>query len=133
MTCGGADDGANSCEQVGPPLRSEAAGDPAVGGGRPQFAFAAVVVGADLGMVEEGEEVTADLAVSLSQALAISVGGCERHHRVEFAFHPLAVLVACAFGQMMSPPGHHERAQQQRLHARGEDGVARLNGELAVA
>jgi hypothetical protein len=37
--------------------------------------LAAVVVGADLGMIEEGEEVLAQLAVALSQSLAVPVGG----------------------------------------------------------
>jgi hypothetical protein len=42
-------------------------------------------------------------------------------------------LAARAFRQMMSPSGEHKSAQQKRLHARGEDGVACLDGELAIA
>ena len=33
---------------------------------------------------------------------------------------------------MMPPAGHYESAQQQHLHAGGEDGVASLDGELAM-
>ena len=49
--------------------------DLATGGGGPAFVLAAVVVGADLGMIEEGEEVLAQLAAALSQSLAVPVGG----------------------------------------------------------
>ncbi len=59
--CGGADNGAYSGVEVGTPCGSEAAGDLAVGGGGPEFTLAAVVVGGDLGVVEEGEEVLAHL------------------------------------------------------------------------
>ncbi len=75
----------------------------------------------------------ARFAVSLSQSPAISAGGGQRHPRIELAFHPQAVLAARAFGQVMSPPSQNESAQQQRLHAWGEDGVAGLDGELTVA
>src|SRR5208283_2831421 len=56
----GPHDRAESGEQVGAPVGSEAAG-----GCGTEFAFAAVVVRADLGMFEEGEQVSADLAVLL--------------------------------------------------------------------
>ena len=71
---GSADDGADSGEQIGAPGGAEAAGDLAVGGGGAQFALAAVVVGGHFGMVEEGEQVVADPAVSPAQSLAVSVG-----------------------------------------------------------
>src|SRR5271166_3180138 len=71
----GSNNGAESGEQVSPPVGSEAACDFAVGGCGTEFTFAAVVVRADLGMIEEGEQVSADLAVSLSQSPAIAVGG----------------------------------------------------------
>src|SRR5271166_7000066 len=88
----GPHDRAESGEQVGAPVGSEAAGDFAIGGCGTEFAFAAVVVRADFGMVEEGEQVNADLAVSLTQSPAIAVGRRQGHHRVEFALHPLALL-----------------------------------------
>jgi hypothetical protein len=55
----GADDGADGGEQVGAPHGAETAGDLAVGRGVTQCAFAAVVVGVDLGVGEEREQVAA--------------------------------------------------------------------------
>jgi len=48
-TCGGSDDRAEAGEQVWSPVGAQAAGDLAVGCGGAEFAFTAVVVGADLG------------------------------------------------------------------------------------
>ena len=83
-------------------------------------------------MVEEGEQVRAELAVSLSQALAVAVGGRQRHDGVERAFEAPAVFAPGAWGQVAAPPGEHNGAQQQCLHARGEHGVAGLDGVGAV-
>lgn len=84
-------------------------------------------------MVEEGEQVIANLAVSPTQSLAMPVYGSERHDGIERAIQPSAVFAPCAFGQIATAPGNRHGAQQQRLHARGEDGVSRLDGELAIA
>ena len=71
----GADDRAHRGVEIGAPGGSEAAGDLAIGGGGPEFVLAGVVIGGDLGVVEKGEEVLAQLAVALSQSLAVPVGG----------------------------------------------------------
>jgi hypothetical protein len=71
--CGGADDGAEGGVEVGASCGPEAAGDLAVGGGGTEFTLAAVVVGGDLGVVEEGEEVLAQPAVALSPSLPVSI------------------------------------------------------------
>ncbi len=63
---GGADDGSYCGVEVRAPFGSEAAGDLSVGGGGPEFALAAIVVGGDVGMFEEGEEVLAELALALA-------------------------------------------------------------------
>jgi hypothetical protein len=59
--------------------------------------------------------------------------GSERHDGIERVLEAAAVFAAGALGQAPVPPGQHHGTQQQRLHARGEDGVARLGGEAAVA
>jgi len=69
---GGADDGSYCGVEVGAPFGSETAGDLALGGGGAEFALAAVVVRGDGGMVEEGEEVLAELAVALAQSPPVS-------------------------------------------------------------
>src|SRR5207302_3264280 len=69
--CGSSDDGADGGEQVGAPVGTEAAGDLAIGCGGAQFPFASVVVGCHLGIVEEGEQVIANLAVSPAQSLTV--------------------------------------------------------------
>ena len=56
-----------------------------------------------------------------------------RNHGIELAFKPLAVVATGAFGERMPPPGQHKGAQQQRLHTRCEDRIARLDRELAIA
>jgi hypothetical protein len=91
--------------------------DLSVGGCGTQLALTAVVAGGNLGVFEEGEQVSAELAISLSQSAAIASGGHQRHHRVEVAFQPLSVLASRGFDQMPPPPGQHERPQKQRLLA----------------
>jgi len=130
--CGGADDGAHACEQVGAPSGAEPAGDLAVGGRGPQLSFGAVVVGRHLGMVEEGEQVRAELAVSLPQPLAVTMGGRQCHDGIECALETPSVFAPGACGQVTAPSGEHDSAQQQCLHARSEHGVAGLGGVGAV-
>src|SRR5208337_3130229 len=119
-------------EQVSAPVGAEAVGDFAIGGGGPQFTFAAVVVGGNLGMTEKGEQVVTNLAVSLAQSPAVAVGGGQRHDGVKVAVKTPTVLAPRALGQIAVAAGEHHRAQQQRLHTRGEHGVARVDGVLAV-
>jgi len=71
--CGGADDRPRCGVEVCAPFGSETAGDLAVGGCGAEFALAAVVVRGDVGMVEAGEEVLAELAVALSQSQPMAV------------------------------------------------------------
>src|SRR5215218_1725453 len=123
---GGADDGAYGGVEIGAPCGAEPAGGLAIGGGGPEFALAAIVVGGHLGMVEESEEVLAQLAVALSQSLAVPVGGSERHDGVERMLEAAAVFAAGALRQPPMPAGQHHSSQEQRLQARGKDGVARL-------
>ena len=84
-------------------------------------------------MDQEGEQVTPDLAVALSETLAVPVGGTERHDGVEVAVEAPATLLAGAGRQGMTPSRQEDGSQQQRLHARREDGVDGVDGELAVA
>ncbi len=48
-------------------------------------------------------------------------------------FEATAVFATGGLGQVAVPAGQHHGAQQERLHARGEDGVARLDGVAAIA
>jgi hypothetical protein len=82
-------------------------------------------------MVEEGEEVLAQLAVALSQSLPMPVAGGKRHDDVERMLEAAAVLAAGAFGQAAVSAGQHHGPQEQRLHARSADGVACL-GRVAT-
>src|ERR687893_3004815 len=61
------------------------------------------------------------------------VGGGERHDGVERMLEAAAVFAAGTRSQAPMSPGQHHGPQQQRLHAWGEDGVARLDGVAAVA
>jgi putative transposase len=54
-SCCGTDDRSNASEQIGTPLGTEAAGDFAVCGCRSQFPLAAIVVGWNFRMLQEGE------------------------------------------------------------------------------
>src|SRR2546423_2809347 len=120
---GGSDDGAECGKEVGAPVRAEAAGDLAICRGGTQLSFASVVVGGHFRMVEEGEQVVANLAVSPAQALTMSVCGSERHDGIKRAIQPSAGFAPPALGQIAAAPGNHHGAQQQRLHPRGEDGI----------
>ena len=84
-------------------------------------------------MVEESEEVIADLGVAFAQALAVPVLRDESHYGIEVAIEPSSVLAAGAGGQIVPPTGEHDGTQQQLFQARGENGIARLDGILAVA
>src|SRR5580658_1719499 len=77
------DDGSNAGEQVGTPGRTEATCDLAVCGCGPQFPVAAIVIRRNLRMLQEGEQVAAHLAVTLSQSPAMVVGGREHHNRAQ--------------------------------------------------
>jgi hypothetical protein len=58
-------------------------------------------------MVEEGEQVVANLAVSPAQSLTMPVCGSERHDGIELAIQPSAVFAPCALGQIAAAPGKH--------------------------
>jgi hypothetical protein len=78
-------------------------------------------------MVEEGEQVQAELAISPPQPLAVAMGGRQRHDGVECALEAPAVFAPGAWGKVAVASREHDGAQQQRLHARGEHGVAGLD------
>jgi hypothetical protein len=78
-------------------------------------------------MVEEGEQVQAELAISPPQPLAVAMGGRQRHDGVECALEAPAVFAPGAWGKVAVASREHDSAQQQRLHARGEHGVAGLD------
>jgi hypothetical protein len=46
-----------------------------IGGGRPKLSLASIVIGGDVGMIEEGEEMLTQRAVALSQSLSVPVCG----------------------------------------------------------
>ena len=88
--------------------------------------------GRRVGMDQEGEEVAPDFAVAFPEALAVPIGGAEGHDGVEVAVEAPAVLLAGAGRQGVAPPRLQDGPQQKRLHARREDGVAGVDGKLAV-
>jgi len=73
------------------------------------------------------------LAVSPSQALAVTLGRRQPHDGVERTLETPAVFAPGAFSQITAASGEHDSAQQQRLHARCEHGVAGLDRVGAVA
>ena len=133
MTRGGSDDGADGGEQIGAPVGAEPTGDFAIGRGGAEFAFAAVVVGSQFGMIEKGEQVISHFGVSLSQSPGVVVGGRQRHDGVELVIETASVLAPRALGQIAVAAGEHHGAQQQRLHARREHRVTRVDGILTIA
>ena len=84
-------------------------------------------------MLEEGQQVIAHLAVTFSQPPAMRIGGREHHDRVQFVIQPSLIAAPGALGQLLAPPRQNHGPQQQLLHARGENRVARLDGVLAIA
>ena len=90
-------------------------------------------------MNEEGEEVAANFAIAFSRppavAPAVAIAGreCQTHDGIEVVVEAAEILASGAFSEFMAPTRMFEGAQQQRLHARGEDRVASVDGELAVA
>ncbi len=83
-------------------------------------------------MVEEGEQVRAEFAVSLSQALAVTVGRSQRHDGVERTLEAPVVFAPGARGEVAVPLCEHCGPQQQCLHARREHPVAGLDGVSTV-
>src|SRR3954464_11087525 len=94
------DDGADGGKENGAPVGAEAAGDLPVGGGVTEVALGRIVVGGDFRLVEEGEEVLAQQAVSLAQSQAVAVGRSDRHDGVEVAFEATPIFAAGALGQV---------------------------------
>ena len=113
----GADDGTHAGEQVGTPIGAEPAGDLAVDSRGPQLALGAVVACGHLGMVEEGEQVRAELAVAPSQAPAVAVVGSKRHDGIKRALEAAAILASGARGQAAAPAREHGGAQQHGIGA----------------
>ena len=68
-TLAGSDHGSDIGEQVGTPFGPEPSRHLPAGGGGQRFPLAAIVVGRGIGVFEEGEQLIAHLAVSLSQSL----------------------------------------------------------------
>ena len=63
----------------------------------------------------------------------MATGRGQAHDGVEVAVEAASVLGAGALGQVPSSSGDDEGAQQERLHAWGEDGIAGFDGVLAIA
>ncbi len=61
------------------------------------------------------------------------MGGRQRHDGVKGTFETPAVFAPGARGKVAVASREHDSAQQQRLYARGEHGVAGLDGIGAVA
>ena len=76
---------------------------------------------------------TSHLAVTFSQPFTMRIGGCQHHDRVQVSIQPPQIAAPRTLGERLAPPGQHNRAQQQRLHARGENRVARIDRVFAVA
>jgi hypothetical protein len=55
------------------------------------------------------------------------------YQRIESALQTAVIAPPRTLRQSVMPPRDHDRKQQQRLHARGEHGVTRVDGILAVA
>src|SRR6195256_2780901 len=87
-SCCGANDGSNASEQIGSPLGTESTCNFAVCGCGPQFPLAAIVIRWNVRMLQEGEKVAAHPAITFAQPLAVLVGGCQHHDRVQLAIQP---------------------------------------------
>ena len=90
-SCCGANDGSNASEQIGSPLGTESTCNFAVCGCGPQFPLAAIVIRWNVRMLQKGEKVAAHLAVTFAQPLAVLVGGCQHHDRVQLAIQPALI------------------------------------------
>ncbi|MBS0641465.1 MAG: hypothetical protein JSS43_16470 [Proteobacteria bacterium] len=67
-------------------------------------------------MGQEGEEVLAQLAVSLAQSAAIALWRRQDHDHRQIALQARALSLPCALGQRTVPPGENRNTRQQRLH-----------------
>jgi hypothetical protein len=82
LPCRSANDGPNPSEQIGAPSRPKATGDLAVCGRRTLFPRAGAVVRRSIGVLQENEQVTAQLAATFPQSPAMRIGGRQHHDRV---------------------------------------------------
>ena len=62
-------------------------------------------------MLQEGEQVTSNLAVPFSQPPAMGIGRREHHDRIQLAIQPALVAAPRALGQTLPPSRQHDRAQ----------------------
>jgi hypothetical protein len=62
-------------------------------------------------MIEEREQVVADLGISLAQSPSITIDRCERDDGIERAFKTAAVFAAGAVGKAAVSPRQHYGAQ----------------------
>ena len=132
MPRGGPDDGSDVGEEIGAPVGSEPSGDLAICRGRPEFALGAVVVRGDIRVVEEGEEMITNLAVSSAQSSAVVVDRGERHDGVEIMVEAPPPGASCSVRERAMAPRQHDGAEQQGLHSGCEDRIASLDREFAV-
>ena len=130
---GCSDDGFDGGAEIGAPIGTEAADDLSVHGHGPQFSLRAVIVGRDLGMAQEGEEVIADGQITLSQAFAMAVVWGQGQDGVEIALQPAAIFKPGAFLQGEAAAGEDDGAQDQGFHAGREHAVAGLDGVAQVS
>jgi len=72
-------------------------------------------------------------AVALAQPTAVLVFHRSRQDGVQVTVEARAVATAGALGQVLAAFGDDESPQQQPLHARSKDGIASVDGVLAIA
>lgn len=84
-------------------------------------------------MFEKGEEVLADLAIPLAQALPVTVGRRQDHDGIETVLEASTVFAPGAGRERPMPARENDGAQQQRLQDGREDRVARVDGIAAIA
>ena len=130
--CRRTNNGSNGGIKIGTPVRAEPARDLAIRGCRSQLSLTAVVVRRPIGMLQKCEQAVPHSAVPFSQALAVWAPRRQSHDHIQIVIQPSQIGPPRALGQALAAPRQHNCPQQQRLHARGEDCIPRVDGVLAV-
>ena len=129
----GFDDRPDVCVEDSPPCAAETVGDLAVDRAGAQRPLRAVVGRREIPVLDEDEEMTADLPDDRLQLAAGRVARDQGHEAVEPTVKVGLVALERCVGEAIAPPPDGAGAFEQALQARREDGVARVDGVLHVA